>query len=122
MVSKASKRLNLITQLKRANLPNKEIIQIYCACIRPMLEYAAPVYHDSLPKYLSMEIESAQKRCLRRLFPDTLYDDALKQANLSTLYDRRPGACKKLFLDACTNREHKLHHLISPEESLILSV
>ena len=49
VVSKASKRLNLITQLKRANLTNKEIIQIYCACIRPILEYAAPVYHVSLP-------------------------------------------------------------------------
>ena len=38
------------------------------ACISPILEYAAPVFHNSLPKYLSFEIERVQKRCLRRIF------------------------------------------------------
>ena len=70
VVSKASKRLHLITQLKRANLPANEIIQIYCACIRSILEYASPVFHDSLPQYLSMEIESVQKRCLKARLHD----------------------------------------------------
>ena len=51
----------------------------------------------------------------RRVFPDSSYDDALRQANLSKLYDRRSDACKKLFLDALTNGEHKLHYLIPPE-------
>ena len=115
VVMKASRRLPLITQLKRANLPNKDIVQIYCACIRHILEYAAPVYHDSLPQYPNMEIEKVQKRYLRRIFPESSYDDALKQANLSTLHDRRSNACKKLFLDAYTNCDHKLRNLIPPQ-------
>ena len=57
IVSKATKRLYLITQLKRAKVPTEDIIQIYCACIRSILEYASPVFHNSLPKYLSNEIE-----------------------------------------------------------------
>ena len=66
------RRLPLITQLKRANLPNKDIVQVYCACIRPILEYAAPVYHDSLLQYLSMEIESKECRNVvsGELFPN----------------------------------------------------
>ena len=42
IVSKATKRLYLITQLKRAKVPIEDIIQIYCACIRSILEYASP--------------------------------------------------------------------------------
>ncbi len=114
VVLKASRRLPIITQLKPANLPNKDIVQIYCACIRPIVEHAALVYHDCLPPYLSMEIERVQKRCLRRNFPESSYDDALRQANLPTLYDRRSNACKNLFLDAYTNCDHKLHTLILP--------
>jgi hypothetical protein len=37
IISKASKRLHLITQLKRAQVPVKDLIQIYCACIRSTL-------------------------------------------------------------------------------------
>ena len=40
IVSKATKRLYLITQLKRAKVPIEDIILIYCACIRSILEYA----------------------------------------------------------------------------------
>ena len=84
----------------------KYIVRVYVPS-----EYASPVFHDSLPQYLSMEIESVQKRS----FPDSSYDDALRQANLSKLYDRRSDACKKLFVDALTNRDHKLYYLIPPE-------
>jgi hypothetical protein len=50
IISKASKRLHLITQLKRAQVPVKDLIQIYCACIRSTLEYALLVYYNSLPQ------------------------------------------------------------------------
>ena len=38
---------------------------MYTACIRPVLEYACPVFHHSLPQYLSNEMERLQKRALR---------------------------------------------------------
>jgi hypothetical protein len=49
-IPKASKRLHLITQLKRAQVLVKDLIQIYCACICSTLEYASPVFHNSLPQ------------------------------------------------------------------------
>ena len=116
IISKASKRLHLITQLKRAQVPVKDLIQIYCACIRSTLEYASPVFHNSLPQYLSSDIERIQRRCLRRIFPESSYQEALELANLETLRKRREAACKKLFLQAHLDTKHKLHQMI-PEEN-----
>ena len=83
IISKASKRLHLITQLKRAQVPVKDLIQIYFACIRSTLEYASPVFHNSLPQYLSSDIERIQRRCPRTIFPESSYEEALELANLS---------------------------------------
>jgi hypothetical protein len=117
IISKASKRLSLITQLKRARVPANEIIQIHCSCIRPLLEYASPVFHNSLPQYLNLDIERVQKRCIKRIFPGVSYEEGLKLAKLESLCDRRSEACKKLFLQAYSDTSHKLHNLIPKENS-----
>ena len=61
---KASKRLYLLKQLKRANVDTNSLIKFYCACIRSVLEYACQAFHSGLPNYLSKEIERIQKRAL----------------------------------------------------------
>jgi hypothetical protein len=106
IISKASKRLHLITQLKRAQVPVKDLIQIYCACIRSTLE---------VPQYLSSDIERIQRRCLRKIFPENSYEEAFELANLETLRNRREAACKKLFLQADSDTKHKLHQKIPKE-------
>ena len=78
IVSKATTKLYLITQLKGAKVPIEDIIQIYCACIRSIVEYASPVFHNSLPKYLGNEIERVQKRFLKRIYSDLSYDEAIE--------------------------------------------
>ena len=100
IVSKATKRLYLIT---------------HCACIRSILEYASPVFHNSLPKYLSNEIERVQKRFLRRIYPDLSYNDAIKISKLASLFDRRSAACHKFFKGA-QQKDHKLRSLIPQEK------
>ena len=40
-------------------------VKIYATIIRPVLEYAWPVYNTSLPTYSSDAIEMIQKRVLR---------------------------------------------------------
>ena len=49
---------------------------MYTTCIRPVLEYACPVFHHSLPQYLSNEMERLQKRALRIIQPDLSYAEA----------------------------------------------
>jgi hypothetical protein len=60
IIKKANKRIFFIVQLKRAKIPAKEILNFYCCCVRPVLEYACEVFHFALPKYLSDNIERVQ--------------------------------------------------------------
>jgi hypothetical protein len=39
-----------------------------CTCIRPVLEYAAAVFHHALPKYLEEVLERVQKRSLSIIY------------------------------------------------------
>ena len=51
ITAKASRRIYLLKQLKRAGIDRKSLIQFYCACIRSLLEYACQAFHSSLPVY-----------------------------------------------------------------------
>ena len=64
-------------QLKRAGIRQTDLVNVYVSVVRPVLEYACPVWHTNLPKYLSDNIEMIQKRALKSIFPDKGYDDIL---------------------------------------------
>ena len=90
----------------------QDILQFYTVCIRPILEYVSTVFHYSLPKYLSDEIERVQKRVLQIAYPNLHYEDALMEARMESLYARRQTACNKHFNQILNNPNHKLHNLI----------
>ena len=69
IIKKAQRRLFFLSQLKKSNIGTTKLIQFYTVCIRPILEYASPVFHDSLTAYLSNDLEMIQKRALRIIFP-----------------------------------------------------
>ena len=114
LIRNARKRLYFLSQLKRSHLQTKEPIQFYITCIRPITEYACPVFHDSLTKYLSHDLEMIQKRAMRIIFPWVSYNDALSAAGLQSLRDRRQELTDKLFHDIVTNNDHKFHSLLPP--------
>ena len=120
IVEKASKRLYLLKQLKRAEVETSSLYKFYTACIRSVVEYACQVFHSSLPNYLSSEIESVQKRALRIIHPDFTYIEAINQAKLETLYERREKLCIKLFSSIEANNDHKLKELMPPKKSVII--
>jgi len=64
ITSKATKRL-FLKQLKRAGVPHAQLLHFYLAVIRPVSEYAAPVWHHSLNKSQTNQIKAIQKRALR---------------------------------------------------------
>lgn len=109
---KVSVRLYFLRQLKRANIAAKELLTFYTTCIRPIMEYACPVFHNALPLYLSDELECLQKRAMRIIFPFVAYNDALIACNLDILSDRRRIITTKLFEEISNNNEHKLHKLL----------
>ena len=94
---KAATRLYFLKQLKRAKVPPKDMLLFYTTCIRPVLEYACPVFHHSLPQYLSNEMERLQKRALRIIQPDLSYAEALVALDITSLYERRKALSNALF-------------------------
>ena len=57
IISKARKIMYMINQLKRAGINQDDLITMYVSVIIPVVEYACPVWHANLPKYLSDNIE-----------------------------------------------------------------
>ena len=56
IVKKDGKRLYMLYQLKRAGITQKDLVSVYVSVVRPVLEYACPVWHTNLPQYLSDNI------------------------------------------------------------------
>ena len=109
IVSKASKRLYLVKQLKRADVNTRSLVQFYCSCIRSILEYACQISHSILSRYLSDDIEQIQRQALRIIFPDLQYREATKHTRLESLFGRREKLCNKLFTTIEKNKDHTLH-------------
>ena len=42
------KRLFCLSQLKRSGLGSNELVQFYRTCIRPITEYACPIFHKQV--------------------------------------------------------------------------
>lgn len=110
---KASQRVHFINCLKRTKMSNNELVKVYVALVRPLLEYACELWHSGLTMYQRDLIESVQERVLKIIFPILDYEHGLEEAKLDTLEKRRDRLCEKLFLQAQFTH-HKLNELLPP--------
>jgi hypothetical protein len=113
MLNKISKRYFIIYQLSRMGLARKDIITVYCAVMRSVLEYACVVWHPGLTVAESSEIERVQKRVLRIIFPNFHYKDALLAAQLDRLDVRREKLMRTTFMEI-KDPSHILNPLLTP--------
>ena len=67
--------------------------------------------------YLSDNIETIQKRCLRTIFPGNSYDEARSISNLPTLFERRTKLCQSYFRKM-HNADHKLNNLLPNQRNI----
>ena len=79
----------------RSLVPPQDLLHIYYALVCSVLEYCCVIWHNSLPKYLSKNIEMVQKRPLRIILPETSHSEALAKLNCPRLDDRRTFLCQK---------------------------
>ncbi|XP_071947425.1 uncharacterized protein [Antedon mediterranea] len=91
IVAKACRRLYTLIILKKAKAPSKDLLQVYTCYIRPLVEYACPVWHSSITKDQTKSIERIQKRALRIIYGMNYvsYESALKLSDLPSLVNRR---------------------------------
>ena len=92
----------MLYQLKRAGIGQHDLVTIYIyvsviIIIRPVLEYACPVWHTNLNRHLTESIEIVQKRALNCIYPGNEFADILCLTNLQCLKERRDSLCNKYF-------------------------
>ena len=95
-VKKLSKRIYYLIQIKRANIPLKDIVLFYVTCIRSVIDYGIPVIYYSQPKYLGSELERLKKRAVRIICSNTNYEDTLITCGLELLSVHHEYICTKL--------------------------
>ena len=109
--------LYFLRQLKRSGVAPSELVQFYVTCIKPVLEYASPVFHRSLPNYISEGLERIQRRAFRIIYPDLSYSVALETVGLPKLHERREKISIDLFDEIVCNPTHSLHSLLPERKS-----
>ena len=56
-----AKRVYMLYHLKRSGISQTGLVKVYMCIVRPILEYACPVWQTNSPIYLSDDIEKVQK-------------------------------------------------------------
>ena len=111
ITKKATKKLYSLRVLCRAGVDPSNILKVYLTTIRPVLEYAVPVWQN-IPEYLSDAVETLQKRAFKIIFPTTeSYTEALQLAQLKTLSERRHDLCMK-YMERMKCSDHPFNHLL----------
>jgi len=115
--SKAASRLYFLKQLKRAGAGTGDLLCFYNTIVRPVLEYASPVWHSSLTVSQCEALESLQKRAMRIIFPHLDYSGSLYIAKAGTLEDRREKLTHRFFKRNILDESSCLHRLLPEKRS-----
>ena len=108
IISKAHKRIWIMRRLKIAKCNNSDMVHIYIALIRSILETACPVFHSQLTIEDSNDIERIQKIfiwiVLGSRYED--YNEACIQLKLQPLKLRRENLCLDFALKCLSDKNH----------------
>ena len=86
-----------LKQLKRSGAGRDDLLYFYITVIRPVLEYACPVWHSSVTAAQTKALESLQRRAMHIIFEDSDYMMSLTIARLDTLESRRDQLTERFF-------------------------
>ena len=117
---KAYARMTMITKLKYVGIPLEDLIDIYILYVRSALEYCSVVWHSTLTKEQSTDIENVQKLCMKIILGReyTSYDDSLIKCGLEKLSTRRESRCLKFGLKSLL---HPVHSQLFPVNPHVIS-
>jgi hypothetical protein len=110
--AKAASRLYFLKQLRRAGAPLSDLLCFYTTVVRPVLEYACPVWHSSLTVAQSEALESLQKRALRIIYSSDDYTFNLIMAGIDSLKARRDLLATKFFQRHVLDKKSLLNYLL----------
>ena len=93
--TKARQKLWVLRRLKKFNFDEFKILDAYKKEVRSILEYAVPVWHSSLTKHQSSQIERIQKQAFRIILQHNYmsYEIACTLLSMEYLHTRRTQLC-----------------------------
>ena len=90
-------RLWALRHLKRSGLSQEDLLCVYLAVLRPILDFASPTYHSLLTKQQSQALEALQKRAVKIIFGiNASYTQLVSSGRLQALEQRRRELCLSL--------------------------
>ena len=117
MISRASKRLFIFYVLRKYGAPAEDLLAVFQAYIRPILEYACAVWHSALTKHQTHQIERIQKRICKIILAEEYqsYEAALQHLKITSLEDRRKDMVLKFGQQVLSSERHR--HLLPDQRS-----
>ena len=114
ILQRANSRIHMIRVLKGHGLPADDLVTIYKGYLRPLLEYAVPLWNGAITQQHDQRLERIQKRVIKLILGGGYNDylSALESFNLQTLNNRRSSLCLK-FASELTTKQN-MSHLIPP--------
>ena len=106
LVKRGYARMIILRNLYQFDIPEEDLVQIYCLYIRSVLEYNSTVWFSSITQEEKNNLERVQKCACKIILKGkyTDYDSALKRLNIQTLSERRKILAKR-FAVKCTKSE-----------------
>ena len=120
--TKVNRKNYILSRLKKFGLKREELVVAWKTILRPLTEYAAPLWHSGLTDSDAKTIENLQKRALgtilRVIFVDNKryyklnnevlrYKEALEKLGLETLSERREILTCNFALQLLKSERHK---------------
>jgi hypothetical protein len=111
--SKASKRLHYLNLLRRSFVSETELLHYFKTVVRPVLEYACPVWQSSLTGEQRERIETIQRRALRIISGSNDYELYCAVYNIEPLSVRLSNLTRSFF-ERIRRPNDCLHYLLPP--------
>ena len=120
--SKVESKFYILSKLKSFGLNTEELINIWKTMIRPITEYACPLWHSALSEAEIKQIEDLQKTALGMILGTfyidfkkyykigkdiVTYEHALQKYGLTTLLQRREVLTQKFALQTVKHPNHR---------------
>ena len=95
-MKKANARMQLLRKCATFTTDKNELTNVYILFIRSILEQSCVVWHSSLNKEDSENLERVQKSAIKVILQEefTEYTEGLQHLKLDTLSERRAALCQ----------------------------
>jgi hypothetical protein len=114
--AKASKRLHYLSLLGRSSVRHADLLLYYKTIVRPIIEYACPVWQSGLTEEHRQRLEAIQRRALRIISGSTDYEFQCVIYDMESVSVRLQNLTKSFF-DRINVKHDCLHWLLPPSRS-----